>query len=132
MLKKSNLKEIGIYDYGFISTNDIPFEEEIRKICQDNACRMYGKTWACPPAVGTVEECRLRCVYYKKGMVFNAVYDLEDSFDYEGMMYGHSKFKELSDRLYELTKPQMQEFSLLSNEGCKRCKKCTYPYKPCR
>lgn len=132
MLKESALKAIGIHEYGLIATVDIPFEPEVRKICEDNVCRSYGTTWACPPAVGTVEECRARCLPYQTAMVFNAVYPLQDSFDYEGMMQGHSAFKDLCDRLYELVKPQLHEFLLLSNEGCKRCKSCTYPSAPCR
>lgn len=132
VLKERGLKEIGIQEYGLISTAQIPFEQEIRKICEKNVCRLYGKTWACPPAVGTVEECRARCLSYKTAMVFNAVYPLEDSFDYEGMMQGHSAFKDLCDQLYERVRPQLNQFLLLSNEGCKRCKSCTYPSAPCR
>ena len=86
MLPENELKEIGIHDYGMILTTDIPFEQEIQRICEDNSCRLYGKTWACPPAVGTVDECRARCLQYKTALVFNAVYPLEDSFDYEGML----------------------------------------------
>ena len=42
---------------------------------------------------------------------------------------GHREFKELCDRLGEsLERP----FLLLSNEGCIRCKSCTYPDAPCR
>lgn len=118
VLKERGLKEIGIQEYGLISTAQIPFEQEIRKICEKNVCRLYGKTWACPPAVGTVEECRARCLSYKTAMVFNAVYPLEDSFDYEGMMQGHSAFKDLCDQLYERVRPQLNQFLLLSNEGC--------------
>lgn len=132
MLQENDLKEIGIHEYGVISTTDIPFEQEIRKICEDNTCRLYGKTWACPPAVGTVVECRERCLQYKTALVFNGVYPLEDSFDYEGMFRGHGAFKDLCDRLYKLAKTQLREFLLLSNEGCKRCKNCTYPWAPCR
>lgn len=132
MLQENDLKEIGIHEYGVSSTTDIPFEQEIRKICEDNTCRLYGKTWACPPAVGTVVECRERCLQYKTALVFNGVYPLEDSFDYEGMFRGHGAFKDLCDRLYKLAKTQLREFLLLSNEGCKRCKNCTYPWAPCR
>ena len=132
ILTENDLKKIGIREYGLISTVEIPFEPEIRKICEDNGCRLYGTTWACPPAVGTVEECQERCLQYKTAIVFNAVYPLEDSFDYEGMMQGHSAFKDLCDRVYELVKPQLHKFLLFSNEGCKRCKICTYPSAPCR
>ena len=65
-------------------------------------------------------------------LVFSAKYDLEDSFDYEGMMYGHKEFKKVCDRLADLVKGKLSDFLLLSNEGCIRCNKCTYPYEPCR
>lgn len=132
MLHENDLKEIGIHEYGVISTAEIPFEQEIWNICEGNACRLYGKTWACPPAVGTVEECWARCLSYETAMVFNAVYPMEDSFDYEGMMQGHGAFKDLCDRLYTLAKTQLCKFLLLSNEGCNRCKNCTYPSASCR
>lgn len=35
-------------------------------------------------------------------------------------------------RLDELVKPRLHKFLLLSNEGCKRCKNCTYPSVTCR
>ncbi len=132
MLKESELKEIGIHEYGVISTAEIPFEEEIQKICENNVCRLYGKTWACPPAVGTVHACRKRCLHYAEAMVFNAVYSLEDAYDYAGMIKGHDAFKDLCDRLYTLAKTQRHDFLILSNEGCRRCKTCTYPSAPCR
>lgn len=93
---------------------------------------MYAKTWACPPAVGTVEECKERCLKYPNGIVFNAVYCLEDLFDYEGMVAGHREFKKLCDRIYTIVKGNDSEFLLLSNEGCVRCKICSYPAAPCR
>ena len=43
MLQENELKEIGIHEYGMILTTDIPFEQEIRRICEDNSCRLYGK-----------------------------------------------------------------------------------------
>lgn len=132
MLQEHDLKKVGIHQYGMITPTEIPFSTEIRDICQENACRLYGTTWACPPAVGTVAECQARCLKYTTAMVFNAVYPLEDSFDYEGMMEGYRAFKMLCDRLYDIVRKQMQSFLLLSNEGCIRCKRCTYPSAACR
>ncbi len=131
MLTKDAIKKIGISQYGIISPTEIDFEADIQKICEKN-CGLYGKSWACPPAVGTVLQCRERCLQFKQAMLFNAVYPLEDSFDYEGMMAGHKEFKKLCDRLYDFAKKQDTRFLLLSNEGCKRCKICTYPAEKCR
>ena len=121
MLWESALKETGIHEYGVIAAAEIPFEAEIQKICESNVCRLYGKTWACPPAVGSVHACRERCLHYQQALVFSAIYPLTDSFDYEGMLKGHDAFKDLCDRLYGLAKAQLHDFLLLSNEGYMFC-----------
>ena len=54
--------DLGFWEAGFIATEQIHFSEEIRQICEGNVCRHYAKTWACPPAVGTVEACAA-CTY---------------------------------------------------------------------
>ena len=82
------LTEAGVFQYGFVDTADIRFSQEVRGMCAVNTCRQYGKTWACPPAIGTVEECRARVQRYDRMLVFSVKYDLEDSFDYEGMVAG--------------------------------------------
>jgi predicted metal-binding protein len=132
MFMSGELTEAGISQYGWIAPAEIEFSDDIRKICAGNACRLYAKTWACPPAVGTVAQCKERCLQYKTALVFCAVYHLEDSFDYDGMAAGHGEFKKLCDRLYKIVKKNCADFLLLSNEGCARCPVCTYPNEPCR
>lgn len=128
-LSEEEIHALGITRYGIITTDQIEFSDEVRKLCADNVCGNYCKTWACPPAVGTVEECKARILSYPRAFVFSSVYQLEDSFDYEGMMEGHAKFKEVCQALVpHLNKPYL----LFSNEGCKHCAKCTYPDAPCR
>jgi len=128
-ISPEKLLTLGVTAYGCISTKQIVFSEEVRRLCAGNQCRNFGKTWACPPAVGTVEECRKQCLQYSSALVFSSVYSLEDSFDFEGMSQGHRSFKSVCDNLYKQLKPP---FLLLSNEGCLRCRVCTYPQAPCR
>lgn len=128
-LPDNELIQIGITSFGYLSTSEIVFSEKIRSICEDNQCQNYGKTWACPPAVGTFQKCRNKCLSYSSAFVFASTYQLEDSFDFDGMLQGHRQFKNVCDRLYE----QLEyPFMLLSNKGCIRCQKCTYPVYPCR
>ena len=128
-LPVDELRQIGITAYGCTNTAEIVFLEEIRHICEGNLCRNYGKTLACPPAVGTLEACREKCLRYSSAFVFMSTYQLKNSFDFDGMMQGHRQFKAVCDRLYERL---AQPFLLLSNEGCIRCKTCAYPAEPCR
>jgi predicted metal-binding protein len=132
IFEDSLLKQAGIYQYGLIETKQIVFSDEVRSLCEVNVCGKYGATWACPPAVGEVGECKEKCLGYDSALVFSAKYDLEDSFDYEGMEFGHSEFKKVCDKVFGLAKEKLSDFLLLSNEGCMRCSKCTYPHVPCR
>ena len=122
------LHAVGVSSFGVISTSEIRFSNEVRSYCEGNMCRNFGATWACPPAVGTVDQCRARVRQFERAMVFASAYPLENSFDLEGMRDGHRAFKAVCDRLYERC---VGEFLLLSNEGCIRCGKCSYPDAPC-
>lgn len=117
---------------GCIRVSDLTFSQEVRAICEGNACRSYGTTWACPPAVGTVEECRAQVRQYDTMLLFSRHYPLEDSFDFEGMMAAMLAFKEQVDAFAAQVAPRLPAFLLLSNEGCHRCQTCTYPNAPCR
>lgn len=131
IFQEDTLKEIGIFQYGVIDTKQIVFSEEVRHLCEVNYCGKYGTSWVCPPAIGTVDECKEECMKFDKGLVFTGKYDLLDSFDYEGMMEGHKAFKDVCYKFSDIIKEELSDFLLLSNEGCIGCKKCTYPDNPC-
>ena len=126
---EEELRALGISSWGVIDTDTIVFSEEVHGLCAANRCGNYAKTWACPPAVGTLDECRARVLAYRKALVFSGVYELEDSFDLDGMREGHSAFRKACMALPAmLSKPYL----LLGNEGCGLCATCTYPDAPCR
>ena len=126
------MTESGVFQYGFVDTGKTRFTQEVRKMCEVNTCRQYGKTWACPPAIGTVEECQARVQQYDKMLVFSVKCDLEDSFDYEGMTAGGEKFKETCRKIHQAVSRYANDYLILANEGCDKCKECTYPDAPCR
>ena len=84
------------------------------------------------PAVGTVEECRERIRKYETMAVFSVKYDLEDSFDFEGMEEGMTQFKIVCRNIDRQIRDYLKDFLILSNEGCDMCTECTYPDAPCR
>lgn len=95
------IKEIAtqcdFYETGYIDVSKLSFYPEVRTICEGNTCRNYGTSWACPPAVGTLEECKERVNQYDKMLLFTKKYELEDSFDFEGMTEGMHDFKKAVD-----------------------------------
>jgi Predicted metal-binding protein len=124
--------DAGVYEFGFVNPADIEYRQMIRDICADNSCHQYGRTWACPPAIGTVAECRERCLQYNNMLVFTGLFFIEDSYDFEGMKKSMHDFKGIAERLDVALSPYLKSYQVLSNESCNRCHQCTYPDAPCR
>jgi len=124
--------EIGFWESGEIDIRSLNYEPSVREICKGNVCRGYNTSWACPPAVGTLEECKARCEQFDHMLLLSGKFELEDSFDYEGMMAGMQDFKKLTDQLDAAVHGKLSRYQIMSNEGCGRCKKCTWPDAPCR
>ena len=79
-LLEQQLQELPLYGYFFIDPKDLEFNDRIRWICE-HECPMYGKTWACPPGVGTVGQCRGRCMSYQNCLMIATVTEVEDISD---------------------------------------------------
>ncbi|MDD3244227.1 MAG: DUF2284 domain-containing protein [Eubacteriales bacterium] len=127
-------KELGFHQSAVVLTADIPFTQEVRKMCEMNSCGMYGTNWQCPPGVGDVEACEKRARSFPHGVVVNTVWTLEDSFDFEGMQRGGQGHKQLFDQLkaYAVSLAGREHILPLGAGGCKLCEKCTYPDASCR
>jgi predicted metal-binding protein len=121
-----------MFEYGEINPTDIEFSETIRGYCASNVCRQYGRTWACPPAVGSVDECRKRTQHYEKMIVFSIKFDIEDMADTEEIKESLLAFKCIVNAFDDEIKTYISDFLLLGNESCANCKVCTYPDEPCR
>ena len=67
-LLERQLAQLPLLRYEFFDTSELVFSQKVRHICETE-CPMYGRTWACPPAVGTVEECRRRVLAYPSGLM---------------------------------------------------------------
>lgn len=120
------------FEYGYVEIKNLKFNQEVRTICEQNSCRNYATSWACPPAIGTLSQCKERVNHFNKMLLFTRKYELEDSFDFESMVSGLKNFKDCVDKFQQELNAVLSDYLLLSNEGCSRCKKCTYPDSPCR
>ena len=54
-LLDEQLSELPLYFYTYHEPKTLDVSDRIRWICE-HECPMYGKSWACPPGVGTVEK----------------------------------------------------------------------------
>lgn len=117
-----------------IDPADIDINEEIRAICSSNGCGQYGTNWGCPPGVGELDALRTRVRSYRKGLLFQCVSQLEDSFDFEGMAEAGARH---ARTVADLAARCRGEFGMspvlpLGAGGCTLCKRCAYlDGKPC-
>jgi predicted metal-binding protein len=116
------------FEYGVISTVDINFYPELLKSCETNVCGKYNKSWTCPPAIGPLEKQREKISAYSHAFVFTTKADLEDSFDYEGMMEAKGCHDRITAEMHEKFGKTNPVFGA---GGCSLCERCAYP-DPCR
>jgi len=126
------IEKAEIWQYKVISSAELPFSEEVVRMCRANTCGKYGTCWTCPPGVGELPELEKKIKSFEKACVFSNKYDIEDSFDFEGMMEGGKKARKVLDDILNEMRKNGETFMALGCEGCHLCEKCTYPHSPCR
>lgn len=127
--EKDNLN---IHEYAFMKSNTVIFSDEVRRLCQKNACGMYGTSWACPPAVGSVEECKNRCNDFENAFMFTSLANLKKKYDMAEWRETRLVHESITEKVARIFRDEFKETLILSTEGCNLCDKCTYPEKPCR
>lgn len=126
------LAELPLYYYGFFSTEELEFSQRVRWICE-HECTMYSTTWACPPAVGTVEECKAHCLSYPYGLMIATVTEVEDIGSIVQTLMTRPAHEKITNRVRD----EMRAFGtnpfVLSTESCTVCQRCAYrDGLPCR
>ena len=125
--------EAGAYKAFVITTDKIPFDENLRSYCEVNYCGNYGKNYACPPGVGDVKELIAKAKNYKKALIFQTVNQIEDSFDFEGMKEAETKHSEIADMINKDIKKENNNYLQLTAGKCSVCPVCSQiENKPCK
>lgn len=129
---KSIISDSGFKESGELIIKDIKFDKKVRRYCSEDKCGRYFSNWGCPPAVGSVDDCRSRCLEYDRMLLFSKYYRDIGYFDYNSMIESMHDFFGLCDSLNSRLMKYSLKYLILSNEGCDRCKRCTFPDRPCR
>ena len=58
---------------------------QVREMCAAGRCQVYGRSWSCPPACGTLEQCAARMSKYHRGVLVQTTGEMEDDFDLEAI-----------------------------------------------
>ena len=124
--------EQGFSHVSHLDVSKLEFLQEVRNMCAADRCRMYDKSWMCPPGCGELSDSIERASRYSDGIIVQTTGILTDIFDYEEMQsigYRHmDEFRKLRKVLLELC----PNLLALGAGGCKICDECSYPLSDCR
>ena len=119
------ISQYPIFEYRILDTKDITIQERVRTICQEE-CERYDSTWACPPAVGTLQECEKKIKSYPQAVFFSSVAEVSDIMNMEEMLSTRRAHEDLTTEVGKYLNKEGYETYILSTESCDICEKCAY------
>ena len=126
------LAELPLYIYAWVDPKTLEFSDRVRWICQ-HECAMYGKSWACPPGVGTVEECKKKCLGYEKALLISTLTEVSDIGDLDATLATRREHEDITDQVGDILRENGVQPFILSTEACAICGRCAIlDGKPCR
>ena len=126
-----DLLKIEANQYKIIKVNEIVFDESIRKYCQANTCGLYNKSWVCSENNRKIFDLD-RVKSFDKVLIFNQIYKLEDSFDYESMVTSGKEFTLLIRKVVGMLNQLQIVHVPFGLGGCDLCVECEFPKKACK
>ena len=131
-LLEGQLSELPLYIYHFLDPKTLEFTSRVRWICE-HECPMYGKSWACPPAVGSVDQCRSRCLGYENALLISTITEVNDIANIDETLATRPDHEAVTNAVRDLFREQGIEPYVLSTEACAECDRCAYlDGQPCR
>ena len=129
---EEKLAELPLYCYQFFDPQELEFSQRVRWICE-HECPMYGKSWACPPGVGSVETCQEKCMRHKNCLMIATVTEVPDIADITQTLATRADHEDITNQVGGFFREQGVEPYILSTESCAICPRCAIEDGlPCR
>lgn len=131
-LLEAQLAKLPLYVYAWVKPEHLEFSQRVRWICE-HECPMYGKSWACPPGVGSVEACQEKCLSYQSCLMIATVTEVPDISDISQTLSTRSEHEAITNQVGGFFREQGVFPYILSTESCAICKRCAIADGlPCR
>ena len=131
-LLEVQLSELPLYVYYFVDPKGLEFSQRIRWICE-HECPMYGKTWACPPGVGSVAQCDAKCGQFHNALLIGTIVEVADIANIDETLSTRGDHEQITNQVRDLMRQQGVDPYVLSTEACALCDRCAYlDGQPCR
>ena len=131
-LLEEKLADLPLYIFDFIDPQELEFSDRIRWICEQE-CPMYGKSWACPPGVGSVAACKGKCRKYENCLMLSTITEVADITDINETLATRPEHEAVTNQVRDFMRELGEEPYILSTEACAVCARCAYlDGQPCR
>lgn len=119
---------------GSVGADKLVVNPEVRIMCASDRCNAYGHNWMCPPHCGELDEFQHLIESKNSCYIVQTVAELEDEFDFEGMVDAERLHKKRFNALARAIKAdvELKDALLLAAGTCTLCPKCNCPDEPCR
>lgn len=124
--------EIGFTSSGPLDMDALEFRPEVREMCAADKCRSYGRTWSCPPAVGSLENAAARCSRYSRGIIVQTTGKMDNDFDMRSIGNTSRLHRKNFDTFVRQVRQLFPGCMPMGAGACTLCSRCTYPDRPCR
>ena len=122
---EENTLALGAFRAKVIQVSAVETDASFRDMCASNACGMYGKCWTCPPDIGPIDVLMTQLREYSHVLVYQTVGQLEDSYDFEGMMEAGKNHNRIAQSLRSVVAEDgIAEPLYLGAGGCRVCPVC--------
>ena len=131
-LLENRLAELPLLGYFFVDPESLEFSDRVRLICE-RECPRYGKSWACPPAVGSVRECREKCLSYGNCLMIATVTEVADIGNMAQTLATRPEHEAITEQVADILRGHGVAPYILSTEACAICDRCSIlDGQPCR
>ena len=122
--------EMGFANAALIDTEELTFIPAFRPLCEENLCGKYGVNYACPPDCGTVEQMRRKVLRWRRALVMQTMWDIEDPLNNEEIKPAKAQHNRLTRQLIDWAgEPGL----MIGASGCSLCTPCAITEgRPCR
>ena len=101
------ITQFPIYQYTFLSIDDIEFNDKVRTIC------------------------KRECQQYTHALLFSSVAEVPDYSNMDALLATKREHEEITAKIEAFLKQDAWRCYTLSTDSCSICEKCTYPKKSC-
>lgn len=125
--------EEGFAAAAVVDTADVPFDPSFRPYCEENLCGQYGVNYACPPDCGSPEEMRRRILAYRRALVLQTIWQIDDYSDKAAIKQAKAAHNASELRLVRRLRERGCGGIIVGASGCALCAPCAIVTgEPCR